>query len=75
MSFLYSSIPPVEALRVSLTASIGPFFAQTLYVLFMYCGILGSATLATLLFRGCEALVRHFPKAIRAAKRVSEPVI
>ncbi len=67
MSFLYSSIPPVEAIRLQLREAIGAVPAQLLYILFMYVGIIMSCTLSTLLFRGLDALVRKCPKAIRIA--------
>ncbi|OHE41779.1 MAG: hypothetical protein A2Y16_03360 [Tenericutes bacterium GWF2_57_13] len=72
MSFLFCSFPPIEAVRLALGEAIGPFFAQSLYVLFMYLAILSSCTLATLLYRALDVIVRRLPKGIRIAKRIRE---
>jgi len=61
MSFVYSSFPPLEAARLILREAIGVVPAQILYVGVMYLGMLGSATLATFLYRGLDRLVRRIP--------------
>jgi len=69
MSFWYNSFPPVERARLALGEIIGKLPAQILYDVFMYLGMLGSASLSTLLYRGLNSLCRRVPKQFRLLRR------
>ncbi|MFA5006543.1 MAG: hypothetical protein WC509_03635 [Candidatus Izemoplasmatales bacterium] len=74
MSFLFSSFPPLEAARVILRDALGIVPGQLIYVGIMYLGMLGSATLSTILYRGLNRLVRRIPPgsvAVRGARVVA----
>lgn len=70
-SFYTCAFPPVEAMRMSLHSRFGETAGQTIYGLFMYVCILADSTLALLLYRSLDRLIRFFPIGLRETMRTS----